>query len=85
MVDPKTGTVYITSDRGPCGTFRFVPDRPGDLAGTGRVQMLAIDGLPQHDTRVDQQANVKLPVTRVDIDDPSNDEYVPGSRHMPVR
>lgn len=73
VVDSQTGVVYITSDRGPCGTFRFVPDRPGHLDGTGRVQMLAIDGLPQYDTRVNQQVKVKLPVTWVDIDDPCNE------------
>ena len=73
VVDPQTGIVYITSDRGPCGTFRFVPDTPGYLAGTGRVQMLAIDGAPAYDTRVGQQVQVKLPVTWVDIDDPSNE------------
>jgi len=73
VVDPKTGIVYITSDRGPCGTFRFVPDVPGDLTRPGRVQMLAIEGRPQYDTRVNQQTKVKLPVTWVDIDDPSNE------------
>lgn len=73
VVDPKTGIVYITSDRGPCGTFRFVPDVPGDLTRPGRVQMLAVEGLPGYDTRRDQQPKVKLPVTWVDIDDPSNE------------
>jgi len=48
VVDPKTGIVYITSDRGPCGTFRFVPSVPGDLTQPGRVQMLAIEGMPQY-------------------------------------
>lgn len=73
VVDPATGVVYITSDRGPCGLFRFVPDEYGNLAGTGRVQMLAIDGMPGYDTRVGQQAGAKLPVSWVDIDDPSNE------------
>jgi secreted PhoX family phosphatase len=74
VVDPKTGVVYITSDRGPCGTFRFVPDEYGNLAGTGRVQMLAIKGMPGYDTRSGQQTKVKLPVEWVDIDDPSNED-----------
>jgi secreted PhoX family phosphatase len=74
VVDPKTGIVYITSDRGPCGTFRFVPDQYGNLAGTGRVQMLAIKGMPGYDTRSGQQTKVKLPVEWVDIDDPSNED-----------
>lgn len=74
VVDPKTGIVYITSDRGPCGTFRFVPDQYGNLAGTGKVQMLAIKGMPGYDTRSGQQTKVKLPVEWVDIDDPSNED-----------
>jgi secreted PhoX family phosphatase len=77
VVDPETGIVYITSDRNPCGTFRFIPDTPGDLAGAGRVQMLAIEGFTVpgvgYDTRTGQQVGVKLPVTWVDIDDPSNE------------
>ena len=77
VVDPETGIVYITSDRNPCGTFRFIPDTPGNLAGTGRVQMLAIEGFTVpgvgYDTRTGQQVRVKLPVTWVDIDDPSNE------------
>ncbi|MBS3952497.1 MAG: DUF839 domain-containing protein [Methylomicrobium sp.] len=76
VVDPKTSIVYITSDRGPCGTFRFIPDEFGNLAGTGRVQMLAIKDMPGYDTRSGQKTKVKLPVTWVDIDDPSNEiEY----------
>ncbi len=73
VVDPETGIVYITSDRGPCGLFRFVPQEYGNLAGPGTVQMLAIDGVPGYDTRAGQQVKVKLPVSWVDIDDPSNE------------
>lgn len=73
VVDPKTGIVYITSDRNPCGTFRFVPSQPGNLRAPGRVQMLAIDGMLNYDTRTAQQVGVKLPVAWVDIDDPSNE------------
>jgi secreted PhoX family phosphatase len=73
VVDPETGIVYITSDRGPCGTFRFVPEQYGNLAGPGKVQMLAIDGAPGYDTRSGQRPKLKLPVSWVDIDDPSNE------------
>jgi secreted PhoX family phosphatase len=73
VVDPKTSIVYITSDRGPCGLFRFVPETFGKLDGPGRVQMLAIKDMPAYDTRIGQQTNVKLPVTWVDIEDPSNE------------
>ncbi len=73
VVDPATGIVYITSDRGPCGTFRFVPEQYGNLKGPGKVQMLAITGQPGYDTRSGQRTKVKLPVTWVDIADPSNE------------
>jgi len=54
VVDPQTGIVYITSDRGPCGTFRFIPSQYGRLDLPGKVQMLAIVGQPGYDTRVGQ-------------------------------
>jgi len=73
VVDPKTSIVYITSDRGPCGLFRFVPEQYGNLAGPGRVEMLAITGRPGYDTRTGQKTRVKLPVSWVGIDDPSNE------------
>ena len=73
VVDPATSIVYITSDRGPCGLFRFVPAQYGKLAGPGRVQMLAITGKPGYDTRVGQKTKFKLPVSWVDIADPSNE------------
>ena len=60
VVDPKTSIVYITSDRGPCGLFRFVPETFGKLDGPGRVQMLAIKDQPGYDTRSGQQTKVKL-------------------------
>jgi secreted PhoX family phosphatase len=69
-VDPATGIVYETEDRNPAGFYRFIPDRPGDLAAGGRLQMLAIRDRPQHDTRTGQRMGAVLPVTWVDIDDP---------------
>jgi hypothetical protein len=78
VVDPATGIVYITMDRNPSGLFRFIPSVPGDLTKPGKVQMLAIPGfmVPEvgYDTRTGQQVRVKLPVTWVDIDDPSNED-----------
>jgi uncharacterized protein len=75
--DPATGIVYIASDRNPSGLFRFVPSVPGDLTQPGVVQMLAVtssmDPDVGYDTRTGQQVRVKLPVTWVDIDDPSNE------------
>jgi secreted PhoX family phosphatase len=77
VVDPATGNVYITMDRNPSGVFRFIPSVPGDLTQPGKVQMLAIPGYMDpgvgYDTRAGQHVRVKLPVTWVDIDDPSNE------------
>jgi uncharacterized protein len=70
-IDPGTGFAYITSDRNPCGLFRFIPDRYGVLSGSGRLQMLAVDGMPQLNTSLAAPLNVKLPVTWVDITSPT--------------
>ncbi len=40
-IDPHTGIVYLTEDRGAAGLYRMLPDRPGDLHGGGKFQMLA--------------------------------------------
>ncbi len=71
-VDPKTWYVYETEDNGSnSGFYRFVPNRKGDLlGGGGTLQMLAIDGMPNYDTRTGQTVGVKLPVTWVDIPNP---------------
>jgi secreted PhoX family phosphatase len=48
-VDPATGAVYQTEDRNEGLFYRFLPNQPGNLAAGGRLQALAIDGMP--DTR----------------------------------
>jgi secreted PhoX family phosphatase len=48
-VDPATGVVYETEDREDSLLYRFIPNEPGNLAAGGRLQALAIDGMP--DTR----------------------------------
>jgi secreted PhoX family phosphatase len=69
-VDPVTGIVYETEDQGTAGLYRFIPKQKGKLAAGGRLQMLAIKGAPQYDTRTGQQVNKPLPVIWVDIADP---------------
>jgi uncharacterized protein len=69
-VDPKTGAVYETEDSGNAGVYRFTPEEPGDLDEGGRLEMLAVAGRPQFDTRVGQSANVEYPITWVPIKDP---------------
>jgi secreted PhoX family phosphatase len=69
-VDPKTGIVYLTEDRPRAGFYRFIPARPGKFAAGGRLQMLAVKGRPNLDTRTQQTAGARLNVTWVDIPNP---------------
>ena len=48
-VDPQTGLVYLTEDRGDSVLYRFAPKVPGDLAKGGQLQAMRIAGLS--DTR----------------------------------
>lgn len=41
-VDPKTGIVYETEDRGQAGFYRFVPNKYGELTDGGRLEMLKL-------------------------------------------
>lgn len=50
-VDPASGAVYETEDLGDGLLYRFLPTEPGNLAAGGRLQVLAIKGRPQFDTR----------------------------------
>lgn len=45
-IDPNTSIVYQTEDNRPSLITRFIPDHPGELWRTGRVQALAIRGRP---------------------------------------
>lgn len=50
-VDPRTGIVYLTEDRGDSLIYRFIPDTPGKLLNGGKLQALAIKGQKSFDTR----------------------------------
>jgi secreted PhoX family phosphatase len=73
-VDPRSGTVYLTEDIATGGFYRFVPRKRGRLAAGGQLQMLAIQGKPNYDTRSDQLTGVDLPVAWVDIRNPDPPE-----------
>ncbi|MGJ3232360.1 MAG: alkaline phosphatase PhoX [Oceanicaulis sp.] len=45
-VDPETGIVYQTEDDRPSLVTRFLPDHPGELWRSGRLQALAVQGRP---------------------------------------
>jgi uncharacterized protein len=69
-VDPGTGIVYETEDRGTSGFYRFIPNTPGELINGGQLQMLKVKGEWGYDTRTDQRLRKAVPVEWVDIDDP---------------
>jgi secreted PhoX family phosphatase len=50
-VDPQTGAVYLTEDTGDSLLYRFLPERPGELARGGRLQALALLDKAGADTR----------------------------------
>ena len=70
-VDPDTAIVYETEDRfAGSGFYRFIPAEAGNLAAGGRLQMLAVDGMPRADLRTGRTRDVWLPVTWAPVDDP---------------
>ena len=72
-VDPLTGYIYETEDAGGnSGFYRFRPNRPGVLSEGGVLEMLAISGAAQHDTRTNQDGewrDVEWHV--IDVPDPA--------------
>ena len=78
-IDPDTGIVYETEDTWyvpdredlpGAGFYRFIPAEPGRLAAGGRLQMMAVTGMPQYLTAQNQTPGTVLPVHWVEIDDP---------------
>ena len=41
-VDPASGVVYLTEDRGDSLFYRFLPEVPGQLARGGKLQALRL-------------------------------------------
>lgn len=69
-VDPKADIIYLTEDYDPCGFYRFLPDKKKRLAEGGTLQMLAVTGKPNYDTRTGQTMNVPMKCEWVTIYDP---------------
>jgi secreted PhoX family phosphatase len=76
-VDPATGIIYLTEDQGDgSGLYRFVPasrpTAPGQLASmSGVLQMLKVATTQQYFAATGQTVGVPLPVTWVDIPNPT--------------
>ena len=77
-VDPATGYVYETEDAGNnSGFYRFRPNVLGSLEHGGVLEMLAVVGQPQFDTRTNQTEDW-LDVEWKTIEDPDPTLGSPG-------
>lgn len=72
-VEPRTGIVYLTEDRGDALVYRFIPNEPGILRKGGRLQMLAVINQPGLDTRNHDEQRLEIgstvPVRWMDCED----------------
>lgn len=59
-VDPRTGIVYLTEDRGDSLFYRFIPKVRGELRKGGQLQALVVKNKPSFDTRNWTAANLKV-------------------------
>jgi secreted PhoX family phosphatase len=69
-VDPVTGIVYQTEDRGDSLFYRFIPNVPGKLAEGGRLQALKIGNTSSVNTAAGFSTGQTWTVNWVDISDP---------------
>jgi hypothetical protein len=83
--DSRDGVLYLTEDNFgfPSGFYRYLPDEDARkarrISPTGRLQMLAVKGVPNADLAATQPAGANYKVTWVDIDDPAPTfPYTPG-------
>lgn len=79
-VDPDSGFIYLTEDRGDGLIYRFIPNEPGNLRAGGKLQALSIKGKQGFDTRNWEAQTVKIgklmEVEWIDLDntDPEEDD-----------
>jgi len=94
-IEPQSGIVYQTEDRGDGLIYRFIPKIPGQLAAGGRLQALVVTGQASCDTRnwptlaePKFPASQPLAVTWMDIEDvesPLDDLRLQGFRKGAAR
>jgi secreted PhoX family phosphatase len=80
-VDPASGIVYLTEDRGDGIFYRYIPNTPGKMLDGGKLQALAVLGEKSRDTRnwKDQEGpefpvNRPVDVTWIDIENVESPE-----------
>ncbi|HEY0658169.1 MAG TPA: alkaline phosphatase PhoX [Pyrinomonadaceae bacterium] len=69
-VDKKSGVIYLTEDKNPCGFYRFLPKRHKRLAEGGTLQILKIKTADNFDTRKNQKTGASYAVNWVTIENP---------------
>jgi hypothetical protein len=67
-VDPATGIVYQTEDKGDGLFYRYIPNVPGKLAEGGRLQALGVPGRPGLDTSNQGKGDAIEPGKAIDVD-----------------
>ena len=76
VVDPDSGIVYLTEDRGDSLFYRFIPNVKGQLDKGGQLQAMVVSSQPKYDSRNWQSTNMKvgewLSVEWVNLDDPES-------------
>lgn len=83
-VHAPSGIVYLTEDLQPeAGFYRFIPNKPGQLAAGGRLQMLAVRG--RDDLRRDVRVGEVLAVHWVEIEHPERGVDADGGSAGVVR
>ncbi|MFK7807843.1 MAG: alkaline phosphatase PhoX [Saprospiraceae bacterium] len=77
-VDPRTGIVYETEDRGDGLIYRYIPNVKGELLKGGQLQVLAIKGQKSYETRnwsgQDMKKDIAFDVEWLDIDNVESPE-----------
>ncbi|WP_009631861.1 alkaline phosphatase PhoX [Synechocystis sp. PCC 7509] len=68
-VDPRTGIVYQTEDRGDSLFYRFIPTQPGILQAGGVLEALKIKNRPQAITKTGFAIGESMDVEWVRIED----------------
>jgi secreted PhoX family phosphatase len=83
--DPDDGILYLTEDNFgfPSGFYRYIPPsnpmETGQLEDGGRLQMLAVAGIPNANLAARQRRRANYKVRWVDIEDPAPSfTYTPG-------
>ena len=78
-IDPATGYVYETEDRGNSCFYRYLPNVPGQLLEGGELQAMVLQGHPAINTKAGLNGGIQVGTTfavdwvKIDTPDPATD------------